>query len=109
MTNPFEKGPERILSTAEVMEVIKRFAENAEIQRELSDEHGVYLIEATVPGDAEGEVIEYGYMRKGQFGRNQASETALHKVIYDNGMPIGGDKVSVFNPETGEWIDEPVS
>lgn len=106
MENPIEKGPERILSKEEVMEVISRYAENAEMVRELSDEQGLYLLEVKVPGEKEGETTQYEYMRKGRFpNHNEASETALHKVYYDGEMPVGGDKVAIYNPETGEWTD----
>jgi hypothetical protein len=106
MENLIEKGPERILSKEEVLEVIARYGENAELVRELSDEQGLYLLEAKIEGKEPGEVIQYEYMRKGRFpNHNEASETALHVVYYQDEIPVGGDKVAVYNSETGEWID----
>jgi hypothetical protein len=106
MENLIEKGPERILSKEEVLEVIARYGENAEFVRELSDEQGLYLLEAKIEGKEPGEVIQYEYMRKGRFpNHNEASETALHVVYYQDEIPVGGDKIAVYNSETGEWID----
>ncbi len=104
MENPIEKGPERIPTKEEVMEAIGLFAENTTLVRELSDEGGLYLLEAKVEGENPGEITQYEYMRKGRFpNQNQASETAIHKVYYENDMAIGGDKVAVYNSERGVW------
>lgn len=107
---PEEKAPERFPDKTEVMEVIGRLAENARITRELSDEKGLYLLEAEVPGEKEGEVIEYGYLRKGDSpGHKNAAETAIHLTYYQDGMPIHGYKVMAFLH--GQWVpatDNPV-
>ncbi|OHA17826.1 MAG: hypothetical protein A2836_03160 [Candidatus Taylorbacteria bacterium RIFCSPHIGHO2_01_FULL_45_63] len=93
-------------SKEEVMEAISRFAENATLVRELSDEQGLYLLEAKVEGENSGETTQYEYMRKGRFpNHNEASETAIYKVYYENEIPVGGDKVAVYKSETGEWED----
>jgi len=64
----------------------------------------LYLLEARVEGKEKGEVTEYGYMRKGRFpNHNEASETAINVVYYQDEMPVGGDKVAVYNSETDEW------
>ena len=104
MENFIEKGPERILTKEEVMEVISRYAENATLIRELSDEQGLYLLEVKIDSEKPGEMTLYRYSRKGIFqNHNEASETALHIVWYQDEIPIGGDKIAVYNPETGEW------
>lgn len=104
MENFIEKGPERILTKAEVIEIITRYAENATLVRELSDEQGLYLLEAKIKGKKPGEIIQYQYMRRGIFpNHNEASETALHVVYYQDEMPVGGDKIAVYKSETGEW------
>lgn len=104
MENPIEKGPERILTKEEVMEVIARYAENTTFVRELSDEQGLYLLEVKIEGKKSGEIIQYEYMRKGRFpNHNEASETAVCVVYYKDEVPMGGDKIAVYNPETGEW------
>ena len=86
------------------MEVISRFAENTTFIRELSDEQGLYLLEVKIEGENPGETIQYEYMRKGRFpDGNQSSGTVIHKVYYENGIPIGGHDVANYDSETGEW------
>ena len=104
MENFIEKGHERILTKEEVMEVIVRYAENTTFVRELSDEQGLYLLEVKIEGKKQGDSIQYQYMRKGIFpNHNEALETALHVVYYQDEMPVGGDKIAVYKTETGEW------
>lgn len=97
-----EKGPERILTSSEVMEGIGIFIEETDIARELSDEHGLYLLEVITEGVEPGETIEYGYLRKGESpGHKDALETAIHRTYYSGGVPVSGEKVAVF--EDGKW------
>lgn len=104
MTNPIEKGPERIPTKGEVLEIIRHHAEKAELVRELSDEQGLYLLEAKVAGKERGETIQYEYMRKGRFpNHNESSKTAIHVMYYQGEIPTSGDIIAVRNPETGEW------
>ncbi len=86
------------------MEVISRYTENAELVHELSDEKGLYLLEVKTEGKKPGEVIQYEYMRKGRFpNQNEASETSIEVMYYQDGNPIGGDTIAKFNEATGEW------
>ena len=104
MKNYIEKGPERIPTREEVLDVIARVAENASISRELSDDYGLYLLEARVEREKQGDTIQYEYMRKGRFpNHNEAVETAIYSVEYENGLPVGGEKVAIYKPETSEW------
>ena len=97
-----EKGPERLPTRDEVLEVIGKLAENAQVVRELSDERGLYLLEAEVAGEKPGEIIEYGYLRKGQSpGHPNAAETAIHLTYYQDGMPTGGYRVAYL--DNGVW------
>ncbi len=106
MENQIEKGPERIPSREEVLEQITRFAENFTIRRELSDEQGIYLIEAVVLGAKDGETIEYGYIRKGpDRAKNASAETVIHKTYFEGDMPVGGDNVAFYNENTQAWED----
>jgi hypothetical protein len=99
-----ESVSERILTSEQVLEALSRFAEGFALGRELSDEKGVYLREIEKPGENAGETIEYQYMRKGNHGRqNVSSETAISVIYYENGMPVGGDRIAIFSEETGEW------
>ncbi len=104
MKNYIEKGPERIPTRDEVMEVISRLAENSTVVRELTDEQGLYLLEANIEGEEEGEVIQYQYMRKGRFPDNKsASDTGVCVVYFQGGVFVSGTTVAKYNPETGEW------
>jgi hypothetical protein len=99
-----ESKEERILSSQEVLDAISQFAEGYTPGRELSDEKGVYLREVELEGEKAGETIEYQYMRKGNHGKQNAStETAISVIYYDDGMPVGGQRVAILNEETGEW------
>jgi len=104
MKNPFEKGPERIPTKEKVMEAISRLTETSEVVRELSDEQGLYLLEAKVPGDEPGEFVQYEYIRKGRYpDGNESSATAIHIVYYEGEAPVGGHNVADYDQETGEW------
>lgn len=108
MENSPEKGPERIPTKAEIMEVISHFAENTTPVRELSDEQGLYLLEMKIEGENPGETTQYEYRRKGAFpDGNRSSATVIHIVYYEGEMPVpGGHDVANFDSETGEWKEE---
>lgn len=104
MENSIEKSSERILAKVEVLEAIARYTENAVLVRELSDVDGLYLLEVKIEGREPGKSIQYEYMRRGRFpNHNQASETAIYMVHYQGEMPIGGEKIAVYDPETDSW------
>ncbi len=106
MENPIEKGPERILSKEEVLEVLNRFESNPTITRELVDENGLYMLEATGPGHKPGVTIEYVYLRKGKFPGFSTPETAINRMYYENGVPYTGNTASVYNPTMDQWEDQ---
>ena len=99
----FEQSFERIPSKGEVLRVIEEFTKNYTIERELSDEQGMYLLEAKVKDPETVEVTEYLYMRKGKFpNHNESLETGINAIYYDGEMPIGGDRIAFLNTQ-GEW------
>lgn len=101
MENPFENKPAEILTKEKIL---SRIPERAHLVRELSDEQGLYLLEVEVKGEKPGETIQFEYMRKGRYpNKNEASESAIHAVYYQDGQPISGAKIAVYNYETGEW------
>ena len=69
--------------------------------RKLEDEKGLYLLDVTVPGQEDGEIIEYSYMRAGRYPEGQASNTRIDKTIYQDEMPVGGEGVAELID--GEW------
>jgi hypothetical protein len=104
MEGSIEKGPEKIPTRDEVLEVISSIAESAEIVRELSDEQGLYLLEAKIECDTPGETTQYEYIRKGRYpDGNQSAATVIHIVYYENEMPVGGHNVADYNYNTGKW------
>ena len=103
-TDKNEGTSEKILSSEEVLKAISEHAEGYTLSRELSDDQGVYLREVEVKGEKEGEVTEYQYMRKGRHpNHNESDKTAISAIYYENGVPVGGELLAVFNDETGEW------
>ena len=100
------KESKSVLSREEVLEAIGQHVEGYAIERELSDVEGIYLLEARVSGEKPGEVTEYRYQRKGEFGRNQSLQTAIHVAHYEDDIPVGGTTISNYNEESGAW--EPV-
>jgi len=63
--------------------------------KRLEDDKGLYCLEVEVQGE-DGAVTEYGYMRKGRFGRNQSSATEITITYYQGGMPISGTTVATL-------------
>ena len=104
MENNIEKGPERIPSKEEVLEIIARYAEKGVFVRELADEKGIYLLEVRVDGEKEGDTTEYQYMRKGTFPNNNASlVTVIHRLDCEDGIPFSGVNIEELDEATGEW------
>ncbi len=101
MENPFEKKSKQIIT---IEKILSHLPEKATLVRELSDEQGLYLLEVEVKGEKPGETIQFEYMRKGRYpNKNEASESAIHAVYYENGTPVSGAKIAVYNYETGGW------
>lgn len=87
-----------------MLDALSHYAEGYTLGRELSDEKGVYLREVELKGEKEGETTEYQYMRKGTHGNQNASaETMISVIYYEDGVPVGGDRVAVLDEMTGEW------
>jgi hypothetical protein len=103
-SNKAEESSERILSSEEVTKALSEYVEGYTLTKERSDEQGVYLREVEVKGEKEGEVTEYQYIRKGYYPNNIGSlETRINVIYFQDGVPIRGDSIAVFNDETGEW------
>lgn len=100
--NNFEIKKEKIPTLEEIVLVFKELTdkEYKELRR-CEDELGLYLLEITVPGDLDGETIEYAYMREGRYKEGQSSSTEIHVTYYDDGMPIGG--TSAARIVDGAW------
>ena len=103
MENNFEKA-EKICTKEEVMGIISNYAEGVAVVKELSDEKGLYLLEAEVAGKNPNEVIRYTYTRKGIFpNQNGASATVINRLDYEGDMPVGGETIEELDEASGEW------
>jgi len=91
-----EKESEYIPTPEEVRLIFEKLIsrEYKEIRR-CEDKKGLYLLEVVVPGDSEGEVIEYTYMRKGEYKEGSSSSTGIYKVFYEGGRYISGTSVAI--------------
>lgn len=95
--NQFEQEPERIPTAEEVQEALREFiGKDFEVKRTLEDEQGLYILEVETPGDAEGEVIEYAYMRKGSYPEGAITATEIHVTYYVDGEAISGTSFAKF-------------
>lgn len=104
MENSPEKGPERIPTKEEVLDIINHHVEGAVLVRELHDEQGLYLLEMKVTDKEEGEFSEYLYMRKGNHpNQNETMTTNISVIFYEHGIPVGGNNIAEFIPESGLW------
>ena len=102
-SSPQEKTPKQILEREDILEAIEQYLKGYTIERELSGEKGIYLLEARVAGEKPGEVIEYRYQRKGSFGRNQSLQTVVQVTYYEDDIPVGGTTVVNYDENTGKW------
>jgi hypothetical protein len=99
-----ENKSEKILTSQEISAVISQYAENHIPSRELSDEKGIYLKEVEVKGEKEGEITVYQYMRKGNHSNhNESDVAAISCIFYQDGVPVGGDRIAKFNEDIGTW------
>jgi hypothetical protein len=99
-----EKSIESIPTKEEILLEIAKHCENPTVKRELSDEKGVYLLEAEIAGSQPGETTEYIYQRKGEFPNgSKALETIINVTYFQDGVPIGGNSIAEYNPETKTW------
>ncbi len=100
--NLLEVAPEHIPTPEEVNLVFRELIgkEYREV-RKREDEQGLYLLEVEVAGEAEGEITEYAYMRKGRYAEGQISATEIHVTYYKDGKPVSGTSAARY--VDGEW------
>ena len=111
MGNPFEKSPELIPTKEGVLDLVSHYLENAVVVRELSDDAGLYFLEAEAPGDVPGETVRYQYMRKGNHaglnfkGDAESTGTTLSAEYYQDGKFFAAEHVAEYHQEIAEWQD----
>ena len=100
-----EKSPEQIPTKEMILEIIGKYVENAQVTREISDDKGLFMIEAKADGENPGDVNEYEYMRKGRIQGHDGGTlvSSIEVVYYTDGMPVSGETIASYDHETGEW------
>lgn len=101
--NLFEAEPEHIPTAEQVRAVFKELTKKEfKEARSREDEKGLYLLEVIVPGEIEGETVEYAYMRKGRYAEGQISATEIHVTYYDaSGQSVSGTSAARY--VNGRW------
>jgi hypothetical protein len=99
---------ERIFTAEEIREAIATLVEASTFLtlRELSDQKGLCVYEVQVAGTKEGEYSNFMYIRKGDHGdKNESGDTSIHIAYYEDHIPVGGDKIAVYDEELDIWRD----
>lgn len=101
--NRSETGPERILSREEILAQINTRCESFNIERELADADGVYLLEVVASDNSK----RYVYQRKGLFPigakKIESGGTTIRSEDLDDGY---AETLADYDPATNEWIDQ---
>jgi hypothetical protein len=99
----FETKLEHIPTSEEIHKIFRKLikGEYKEV-REIGDEQGPYILEIAIPGEKEGETIQYEYMRKGEYKEGASLSTEIYIVYYENGIPVG--RTSAARLVDGKWI-----
>jgi len=102
--NTQENSAEYIPTREEILRELTAHCEKFEVKRELSDDQGIYLLEVEKEGGTEKESVLYAYQRKGAFPTgSQSLATVVHVAYFEGDMPVRGDIVSEYNPQTKTW------
>ena len=101
--NMQEMGIDRLPSPEAIQSGFKQLAEKeyTETNKKV-DESGIYLWEVTIPGDHDGEIIEYTYNRVDKTNFGEISFT-----VYEDGVPISGELISRYTNGVWETINDP--
>lgn len=95
-----EAGPERILSREEILSQLQGRCEKFDVERELSDADGIYLLEVMTKDGTK----RYTYQRKGAFdGKIESAGTTVRLEWMDDGF---SKTLADFDPATGEWVEQ---
>lgn len=95
-----ETGPERILSREEVLSQLRSRCEKFEVERELEDARGIYLLEVL---SADGSK-RFAYQRKGSFqGKIESAGTTIRVEWLDDGY---AKTLADYDSATGEWVEQ---
>ncbi|MDO8516479.1 MAG: hypothetical protein Q7S28_04460 [bacterium] len=98
-----ELNPERVLSREEVLSQIRSRCEGFEIERELEDADGIYLLEVKSSDNTK----RYIYQRKGSFSVGSKKIDSFATTIIAEDLDDGYARtIADYNSETNEWVDQ---
>jgi hypothetical protein len=98
-----ETGPERVLSREEVLSQIRNRCENFEVEQELGDADGIYLLEVKASDNSK----RYRYQRKGTFPVGTRNIGALKTTLISEDLDDGYARtIADYDPETDAWMDQ---
>lgn len=105
---PRKETREDIAIVARIRSYIEKHGEDYTVRRELKAAGETYLLELEIEGEKPGETIEYSYQRKGSFPKADGSyhaalATRIDVTVFEDGMPVAGKSVALFNEEKQEW------
>lgn len=112
LTKAPERKAERIHEQGEILSLMAERISGlpgieelkGKITRELADTEGLYLLELEIPGSMPGQIHEYRYMRAGDHGNQNSSDTSrIDVVLYEDGVPVTSDQLAKFNVVTQSW------
>lgn len=104
-----EKEP-HILTLEKIKTKIEKLSgqENSEAIRTLEDEKGIYLHEV-VTIDDKGDASLFSYRRSGDYQETKVANTLVDVTYFigsvEYGMCVGGDTLSNYDENSGEWTD----
>jgi hypothetical protein len=99
----FETKSEHIPTEEEINAIFKELTneEYKEVRR-IEDEQGLYVLEIAIPGEKEGEIIQYEYIRRGPHREQTDTDIEIHVVYYEDGIPVHGTSAARFTDEA--WV-----
>lgn len=93
------------------MEVIAKRVESVEKHetlREIYDDQGLKLLDLRFEGKEPGETMEFLYTRAGELPNVvPTSQTSIEVSYYQDGDCVAGDRIAVFDPNSGVWQNCP--
>ena len=102
VSNRFESAPEHIPTPEEVYGVIRQLTNKETTEaRKVEDEKGLFILDVTVPGEKEGELIEYGYKRTRTDNKGRTIPSEIHISHYSGEDWMGGTSAARY--EEGTW------
>ncbi len=98
-----EARTEKIPTKESILEIMSRLAPEHTLVQERHDEQGLYLLDVSTAGEKPGQTVQYEYLRKGRFPKNETAETVIQAVYYEDGIPYDGYPVAYYDHDSGEW------